>query len=232
MKKPVVLMGALKGETSTFIENLENPIVNHWNKRTVYEGYIAGKKVIVMNSGVGKVQAAMSAQKIIDEYQPSSLFFWGIAGSLRNDLSPGDMIAGRESVQHDMDATFFRYKRGEVPDSKIRFIPGDPILYEKALNVQISGIKIAGGTIVTGDQFIIDRESPDKRYLTEDLGGDCIDMEGAAIAWVCHENKIPHLLLRTISDNADGKQNINLREFLKKASEISLDVFTQILISL
>lgn len=225
-------MGAMEGEIKTFRDSLMNRTDCPWKGGIFHEGSLSGLETVVTQCGVGKVQAAMAVQKVIDTYQPRALFFWGIGGSLKDDLVPGDIVAGRETVQHDMDATFFGLDRGKIPGTQFRFVESDRILYNLALSAPTLQGKITGGKILTGDQFISSRNSEQLKYLRDELDGDCVDMEGAAAAFVCHRNGIPHLILRTISDNSDGKQKINLREFLKQSSKNSLHILIQILTGL
>lgn len=229
MNRPIVLMGAMEGEVKAFHNALESTTIDEWNDFKFYKGTLNHKEVIVSRCGVGKVLSAMVTQKIIETYSPEAIIFTGIAGSLNDLLRPGDIIVARDSVQHDFDAMKFKFLRGEIPYSGYRFIGTDESLREKALAFESELGSVCSGRILTGDQFISDRTSPERAYLTDELKGDCIDMEGASVALVSTVNGIPHLLIRTISDMADGKNKVNLRELLPRVSENSLKMVLHII---
>lgn len=229
MNGPVVLMGAMEGEISAFHQVLKNRTESTWNNYKFYEGLIGDRPVVIAKTGVGKVLSAMVTQHVIDNFKPSLLIFSGIAGAISPKLNIGDMVMGKDSVQHDMDARAFKYPRGHIPYTEYRYIESDQDIFRKALACRSSTGNIVGGRILSGDQFVRDSDSPEKSYLRDELKGDCIDMEGASVALVCEVNNIPHLLIRTISDKADGKEKVNLRKFLKESSENALAIILQIL---
>ena len=171
----------------------------------------------------------MVTQKIIDLYDPSAIIFTGIAGSLNHDLEIGDILVGEDSIQHDVDATRFNFKRGEIPHTPYRFLKSDPALMGSALSFKSEKHKIYKGRMLTGDQFISYKNFNEKPYLIDELAGDCVEMEGGSVALVATVNDIPHILIRTISDKAHIKTKLNLREFLKVASENSLEMVKHIL---
>lgn len=228
MKNPVLLMGALDGEIQAIRDQLTEIKQEKWQNFSINHGLLAGVPVIVVKSGVGKVLSALLTQHLIDIYNPSALIFTGIAGSLNDNWEVGDIIAGKDTVQHDMDATFFKVPMGQIPGTGFRFLSSDSLLFETAISCSVEGRSPKPGRILTGDQFITDEIRKVKESLFRELEGDAIDMESASVALVCQVNKIPHLILRTISDKSEGTR-INLREFLKKSSENSLKIIIHIL---
>jgi adenosylhomocysteine nucleosidase len=221
-KGPVVLLGAMDGEIESFLKSLTINEKIVWNGFTIYRGIYGQSDLIIAKTGVGKVLSAIITQKIIDDYSPSAIICTGIAGSLNKEIGIGDILVGSDSVQHDFDATHFNFKIGELPYTSYRFVKSDETLLNIALKYKLEGQKIVSGRVLTGDQFI-------SGQMTNELDGDCVEMEGASIALVATINKIPHLIIRTISDKADGEKKVNLREFLKKSSENSLKMVQYIL---
>ncbi|MDA3809764.1 MAG: 5'-methylthioadenosine/adenosylhomocysteine nucleosidase [Spirochaetaceae bacterium] len=221
-KGPVVLLGAMDGEIESFLKSLTINEKIVWNGFTIYRGIYGQSDLIIAKTGVGKVLSAIITQKIIDDYSPSAIICTGIAGSLNKEIGIGDILVGSDSVQHDFDATHFNFKIGEIPYTSYRFVKSDETLLNIALKYKLEGQKIVSGRVLTGDQFI-------SGQMTNELDGDCVEMEGASIALVATINKIPHLIIRTISDKADGEKKVNLREFLKKSSENSLKMVQYIL---
>lgn len=228
-KGPVVILGALDGEISAFLKFFSLDREQKWNGFTFFSGSYSDRDIVVAKCGVGKVLAALVTQKLIDLFDPSSIILTGIAGSLNNDLEIGDILVGEDSIQHDVDATRFNFKRGEIPHTSYRFLKSDPTLMKLALSFKSKSNNVLKGRILSGDQFISYRNFKDKPYLIDELRGDCVEMEGASVALVATVNQIPHLLIRTISDKAYKKSNLNLREFLKAASENSLEMVKHIL---
>jgi len=228
-KGPIVILGAMDGEIESFLNTFEIVGKQKWQDFTFYPGKLENRDILIARSGVGKILTAMVTQKIIDLFHPSAIIFTGIAGSINPELNIGDMLIGRDSVQHDFNATKFNFKLGEIPYTPYRFFKSDDFLYNKAMTFSSEKYKVIGGRILTGDQFISDKTSSMNSYLTDELHGDCVEMEGAAAALVANVNQIPHLIIRTISDKADGKDKINFRSLLKIASENSLKIVQHIL---
>jgi len=226
---PIIILGAMDGEISAFLDDFQIIGKQKWNDFIFYPGKLEGKDIVVAKSGVGKVLSAIVTQKMIDLFAPSAIIFTGIAGALRDNLEIGDILIGEDSVQHDVNATLFNFKRGEIPYTSYRFIKSDPTLFHIALDFNNENIQIHKGRILTGDQFIKDSRSKEKSYMTQELMGDCVEMEGASVALVATVNQIPHLIIRTISDKAFNNGKTNFRKLMKTASENSLTIIKHIL---
>jgi len=229
MSGPFIIIGAIEGEVDLFGEKMAESKKICFGEHTFLKGMLEGHEVVIARSGVGKVLSAMVTQRLIDMFKPKGLIFTGIAGSLRNQHSFGDIIAGVDSVQHDMDVTHFNFSRGQIPHTEYRFIDADKTLLKAALSSQSALSPVKKGRILTGDQFISNVSATVQDYLINDLSGDCVDMEGAAVALVCHVNKVPHLILRTISDRVGKKEKRNIREFLKTSAKSSYRLVLEIL---
>lgn len=218
----IVILGAMDSEIDEFLSALEAGQVIHWNGFTQHRGRLLGHDVLISKSGVGKVMAAMVTQHLIQTYQPSAVLFTGLAGSLRSHIDVGDTLLAVDLVQHDLETSGLGLPRGQVPFSDYRFLASDPILLAVAAGfVPLRGV-VHQGRICTGDQFITYREDSSHDYLTGELAGDGVEMEGASVALVCRVNDVPFLVARTISDRADGSAPVNFAAFLPQASRNSL----------
>lgn len=216
------IIGAMDAEIRLYQEHLsERKDVKH-KTFTFHTGTLEGQKVVVVKSGVGKVFAAMICQYLIDRFNVKMILFTGVGGSLNPTLEIGDVVVGQDSVHHDFDATALGFPRGNISYTNYRFFPGDKRLLQIALRATLPGRKILKGRILTGDQFLTHKEKQEHRYLTEELKGDCIEMEGAAVAQVCVVNEVPHLIVRTVSDKADGMAVEDYNRFFPLVAKNSL----------
>ena len=199
-------------------------------------GTLSGVRVHTAVTGVGKVMAAMTVQRLIDQLQPRAVLMVGVAGGLNPELEIGDVVAAADTVQHDLDATALGIPRGTVPFTSYRFIAASPRLLTYAVQVQLEGKTVSGravrlfsGRILTGDQFMSRSAQQQCSYLRGELAGDAVDMESAAVAQVCAVNKVPHLIVRVISDTADGQAKVDFQRFLPVAGERILNMVQPIL---
>ena len=220
----IIILGAMDSEIDEFLSRLEQRQEIHWNGFTQHRGQLEGQEVLVSKSGVGKVMSAMVTQHLIDRWQPKAVIFTGLAGSLQPHIEIGDTLLAADLVQHDLESAALRLPRGQVPFTDYRFLPSHPILLELAAGFLPVNGKLHQGRICTGDQFITYREMDSHAYLTEELEGDGVEMEGASVALVCSINRIPFLVARTISDRADEDALTNFEAFLPQASRNSLDL--------
>lgn len=228
-KGPLILLGAMDEEIKAFLDYFDIEEKHQWNNSLFYSARFKEKHIIIAKTGVGKVLAAATAQKLIDTFNPSAIVFTGIAGSINANLKIGDILLGVDSVQHDFDARPLKFKLGEIPYTNYRFLACDENLMNIASTYKSSEHSVIKGRILTGDQFIAETGTKDYTYLTKELNGDCVEMEGAAVALVSTINHIPHLIIRTISDKAHKGAKMNFREFLKQASDNSLQIAKHIL---
>lgn len=183
-------------------------------------GSYQGKSVIIVRSGIGKVNAAVCTQILIDDYKVEGIINTGIAGSLHNDINIGDMVLSTDVMHHDMDATNFGYEYGVIPRMETSTFIADKVLLEKANAISKEVNKDIGiflGRIVSGDQFVADKSK--KEWIGAMFHGYCTEMEGAAIAQASYLNKIPFLIIRAISDKADDSAHMDYDVFEAKAIE-------------
>ena len=196
----------------------------HKNKIfTFYTGRFHSHDVVLVKSGVGKVFATMICQHLIDKFNVKMVLFTGVGGSLNKTLEIGDVVASVDSVHHDFDAVALGFPRGNISYTKYRFFPADKKLLKLALSAPVEH-KIIAGRILTGDQFMTQKEKLKNKYLVEELKGDCIEMEGAAVGQVCHVNGIKHLIIRTVSDQANGTAVQDYNKFFPVVAENSFKI--------
>ena len=224
----IVLIGALDAEINEYVKHLRNTVVHHWKEFTFYEGVLEGKSVVICKSGVGKVFAAVVTQKLIDVYQPSCVLFTGVAGGLSSKLQVGDIVVAKDCIQHDLNACGLGFPRGAVPYTNYRFFTTNERLKKLALTAP-SQHAIHEGRILTGDHFITKSELIEFQYLTDELQGDAVEMEGAAVGQVCTINEIPFLIIRTISDKANEEAAVSFNAFLPVVANNSFEVVGHIL---
>ncbi|MFD0713692.1 5'-methylthioadenosine/adenosylhomocysteine nucleosidase [Paenibacillus sp. GCM10027626] len=181
------------------------------------EGTLHGREVIFCKSGVGKVNAAVCTQLLIDA-GVDCVLFTGVAGALSPNLNIGDIVVSTTCIQHDMDCTPLGFARGQIPYQDVWKFEADKQIAALAIDAchRLFPGRGVAGTILSGDQFIASRETV--RLLHKELGGACTEMEGAALAQVCAMNGIPFVVIRAMSDKADGSAHINFAEFTVEAA--------------
>ena len=223
------IIGAMDAEVEEYLKCSKNCEKKYWNDFIFQKAKLFDKKVVIVKSGVGKVFAAMVCQKLIDEYNPASIIFTGVAGSLNERLEIGDVVVSRDCLHHDIDAKALGFSRGTIPYTNYRTFVADEKLKKIALSAKLNGQKIIEGRILTGDQFLTRRKIREYQYLIKELKGDAVDMEGTAIAQVCVLNKVPFLIVKTVSDRANGTAAKDFNQFLPLAAKNSFNVVKTIL---
>ncbi len=179
-----------------------------------YEGTLQGHEVVVVRCGIGKVNAAICTQILVDIFHADAVINTGVAGSLRNEINIADIVLSTDTQQHDIDATGFGYPAGVIPRMKASIFQADErmiTLAKEVCNEVIPDVGVHTGRIVSGDQFISD--SGKKTWLVDNFNGYCTEMEGAAIAQAAYLNQIPFLIIRAISDKADHSAEMSYKEF-------------------
>ena len=198
-------------------------------------GKIGKNEVIVVQSGIGKVNAALCAQRLALEFGATKIINTGIAGALKSGLGILDFVASVDCVQHDFDVTGFGYEPTVIPRMKKSAFVADENLRKAAIlafeelsqNEQFKGHKILEGRIASGDQFISSREKKEK--IAKICAPACVEMEGAAIAQACFLNDVPFLVLRCMSDMADNGEESSYKFNDKIAAEMSAKIVQKML---
>lgn len=214
----------MEEEITLILEKLEQ--VNSMQKAGIryHEGRIVDKKVVLCKSGVGKVNAAVCTQILIDRFGVDGIIFTGVAGALHPSLNIGDIVISTDCVQHDMDVTALGFARGEIPYQDKFVFEADPGLVDLAYQASSKQFKerTLKGRVLSGDQFIANRETV--KRLHEEMGGACTEMEGAAVAQVCSMSNVPFVIIRSMSDKADGSAQVNFAEFTVQAAQHSCQI--------
>ena len=224
------IIGAMDIEVDSLKNEMENPAINIIAGMDFYEGVIGGKDVVVVKCGIGKVNAAMCTQILADRYNVDAVINTGVAGSLNNDIDICDIVISTVAQEHDMDVTALGYEKGIIPDMDVSIFEADRklvALTKKSAKEAGLDVKVFEGKVVSGDQFISTHEK--KKSLKNSFGGDCAEMEGAAIAHVASLNNIPFLVIRAISDKADGGAHMDYPTFEKKAAANSILLLNEII---
>ncbi len=211
------LIGALDEEIEQLVSRLQNHQTEKRAGTVFHIGSLESFQVVLCKSGVGKVNAAICTQLLIDHYDADAIWFTGVAGALDPRLTIGDIVISTECMQHDVDASALGFPRGVIPYESHSLFAADQTLIEAAVKAGKSlETNVYKGRILSGDQFIADEEVV--RSLHEQFNGMCTEMEGAAVAQVCHKNEIPFVIIRSISDRADGSADVNFTEFVRLAA--------------
>jgi adenosylhomocysteine nucleosidase len=217
------IIGAMDEEVAKIKEKMDGVNVETIAAMDFYEGSLHGHPVVVVRSGIGKVNAAMCAQILALKYKVDAIINTGIAGLLDASIDIGDIVLSTDTLEHDMDAVAFGYPVGQIPRMDTLSFAADDNL--RALAKEICqkvnpDISVFEGRVVSGDQFVSDKDK--KEWLVSTFKGSCTEMEGAAIGHAAYLNKIPFLIIRAISDKADDSAFIDYPTFEAKAIEHSV----------
>lgn len=221
--KTIGIIGAMEVEVAILKEKMEDVRIIKKASMDFYEGILAGKKVVVVRSGIGKVNAGICAQILADVFSVDAIINTGIAGSLNKNINIGDTVLSTDVVQHDMDATGFGYRKGQIPQMPVFFFNADDNLRRLAAEVckEVNpDIQVFEGRIASGDQFVCDQDV--KNRIVSEFSAYATEMEGAAIGQAAYLNEIPFLVVRAISDKADGSAQMDYSEFEKAAVDHSV----------
>ncbi len=226
-QKPLTaILGAFRDEVKLLEDSIQNKQEVTIKGIRFVTGNFRGQSVVVTLTGVGKVNATMTTTILLMNWQPQQLIFTGIAGGVNSDILPGDMVIAKSTIQHDFGKitpsgmTVWNTRNPIDGVVNPMYFPADSILLLKAQKAsrrtkfrEIEGrkIKVLLGIVATGDVFVNSDEKV--KVLQEQVRADATEMEGAAVAQVCYELKIPCLILRSISDNANSKAHLDMNVF-------------------
>ena len=218
------IIGAMELEVATLKKNMDTDQITKKAGMEFHEGNLKGMPVVVVQCGVGKVNAAMCVQILADLYDVTHIINTGVAGSLNPVLDIGDILVSKDAIQHDMDVTPLGYTKGQIPGLEQLAFVADEKLCKTAVEVckKVNpDIHVTEGRVVSGDQFISSKEidKDTKKRLVETFAAYCTEMEGASIAQAATLNNIPYVVIRAISDKADGSAQEDYPTFEKKAAE-------------
>jgi adenosylhomocysteine nucleosidase len=228
----VGIIGAMAEEVSLIELNMEKPTITTIAGMSFFEGTLFDVQVVLCKSGVGKVNAAICTQILISQFGIDCVLFTGVAGALDPELNIGDIVISTDCMQHDIDVSALGFAQGIIPYAETSVFVANPELIELAFesSQHVLGSQVKKGRVLSGDQFIADRDKVKQLHL--ELLGSCAEMEGAAVAQACQMNNIPFVIIRSMSDKADGSAHVNFAQFTQLASDNSYRLIAQMVQSL
>lgn len=227
------IIGAMDEEVDILVELMDVRETVEKASLKFYQGQIEGKEIVLVRCGIGKVNSALCAQILISEFKVDAVVNTGVAGALHSELDVYDIVISTDAIQHDFDATVFGYKKGIIPRMDSSTFVADERLVEAAFKSSVEETKthkVVKGRVVSGDIFISSKEL--KNELVNEFEAYCGEMEGAAIAQVCALNNTPFVIIRAMSDKADGTADITYEEFVQDAAHNSKDIVLNMLKSI
>jgi adenosylhomocysteine nucleosidase len=240
---PVAILSAVDAEAGPLLSVIATPETSTLRGIPCVLGTVAGRRVVVVATGVGKVNAAMTTTLVVERFAPAAVVFTGIAGALDPDLQPGDVVVGERLVQHDLvnqNETGAVLRTVRSPSTRVHGpvrLEADPALLADARDAALGlellpapdatrAPRVRFGTIATGDTFV--SAAARKTQLRDGTGAHAVEMEGAAVAQVCRELGVPFLVVRGVSDRAAGDARVEARRNLgvaaRNASAVALAV--------
>ena len=227
------IIGAMDEEVQQIVDVMKIEKVEEKAGMTFNEGTLSGREVVIVRSGIGKVNAAVCTQILVDDFDVNYIINTGIAGSLKAEIDIADIVISEDVLHHDMDATGFGYELGQIPRMDTLSFKADDNLVriaKESCSKVIPEIGVHVGRVVSGDQFISDKAVKDK--ISENFNGYCTEMEGAAIAQAAYLNKVPFLILRAISDKADDSATMDYPTFEAQAIKHSVMLLKELVTNL
>ena len=226
------IIGAMQVEVEILLSAMENKTEKTIAGSTFYAGELGGQSAVIVQCGVGKVNAALCAQILCDCFGVTHLVNTGIAGSLCADLDIGDLVVSTDAMYHDFDCVHFGYPYGKVPGMDTVSFPADETMMGYAMKaaeaVHPGHVKL--GRIASGDQFVAVKELKEK--IIANTQGLCTEMEGAAIAQTAYRNQVPFVILRAISDKADDSAEMDYPTFERiaahRCAEVTMNMAKQL----
>jgi len=226
------IIGAMSVEVELLKEKMENLTVTTHAGMEFFDGRLDGLDAVVVQCGVGKVNAAMCAQILCSVFGVTHLVNTGIAGSLCADLDIGDLVVSRDAMYHDFDCVHFGYEMGKVPGMDTVAFPADEAMigYAMAAAEAVNPGHCRTGRVASGDLFVAEKCT--KERIIEKTAAICTEMEGAAIAQTAYRNKVPFVILRAISDKADDSAEMDYPTFERiaahRCAEVAVNMAAQL----
>ncbi|CAM3818066.1 5'-methylthioadenosine/S-adenosylhomocysteine nucleosidase [Mesobacillus zeae] len=217
----IAIIGAMEEEVTLLRDKIENPVTEIIGGCEFTAGILEGAEVVLLRSGIGKVNAAMSTAILLERFKPDCVINTGSAGGLNPELNVGDVVISSEVRHHDVDVTAFGYEYGQVPQLPAAFEANSSLVEIAESSAEgIEGIQVVKGLITTGDSFMNDPERVD--YIRTKFNGlQAVEMEAAAIAQVAYQFGIPFVIIRSLSDIAGKESDVSFEAFLATAAKNS-----------
>ncbi|AIZ45499.1 MTA/SAH nucleosidase [Deinococcus radiopugnans] len=212
----LAIIGAMDEEIELLLGDLQGRQELAYPGATLYRGQLDGTDILLTRGGIGKVNAALTTAHLLAA-GATRLIFTGVAGGVHPDLRVGDIVVSTDCVQHDVDVTALGYALGTVPGEEPAWA-ADKTLRAAAVAAagEVSGVRVIEGRVASGDQFIASPEGV--RRLQTVFDAACAEMEGAAVAQVCAKASVPFVIIRSVSDTADGSAGVDYREFMPQVA--------------
>lgn len=223
MANKIAIIGAMPQEVEILRNLMLEAKVTEIANCKIFEGKINNRPVAVLQSGIGKVAAAMGTALLIQLFKPDMIINTGSAGGLDANLNVGDVIISTEVRHHDVDVTAFGYDKGQLPANPAAFLPNAELVEVAKKQAEKLGLNAVSGLICSGDAFINGAEKI-AQIRADFPQVAAVEMEAAAIAQVCHAMNVPFVVVRAISDVADKESHLSFDEFLPLAAEKSSEM--------
>ena len=214
------IIGAMEEEVNPLKAAVENPQFYEYAGMEFCKGKLDGADVVIVQCGMGKVNAGICAHTLISLFDCTKIINTGVGGSLDAKIDIGDIVVSTDAVQHDFTVEAIGFAKGEIPYTGLYAFPADEAMRKAAVEAAQAAapdVHVFEGRICSGDQFIATKEQKEK--IISDFGGLCCEMEGGAIAQVCYLNRTPFVIIRAISDKADDSEEMSYELFKVKAAE-------------
>lgn len=224
----VGILVAMEEEMKTLIESLESYKTHKIANQKFYNGLIEGREVCIVQSGIGKVNATIASTLLINNFAADLIINTGSAGAIKEGINIGDLVLSNELSYHDADNRAFGYRYGQIPQMP-EFYEGDRDLIRKvSIAARNLNLEVHKGLIVTGDSFV---SSDEKIKAIKEQFPDALvtEMEGAAVAQTCYQYSVPSLVIRAVSDTADGEATVDFDDFVVLAGRRSAKLVLELL---
>ena len=217
--KYIGIIAAMNEEIESIKKLMSEVSIKEIYELQFIQGKINGKDIALVKCGVGKVNSARTTQILINNFNIKYVINVGTAGSLNENIEIGDIVIGEKLVQHDFDITAAGHEKGHITDVGKYFYSDRNLIEKTKKNIESmdENFNCFIGTIATGDIFVQELEVKDR--IKKVFDADCAEMEGAAIAQVCTLDKIPFIVIRSISDKPNGNNAMDFEKYLELACE-------------
>ena len=223
--EPIGIIGAMDVEVTSLKKAANITKTTTIADMEFCEGTLGSKDVVIVKCGMGKVNAGICANTLINDFGCTKVINTGVAGSLDEQIDIGDIVVSVDAVQHDFDVEVLGFARGEIPYTEKYAFPADENLRAAAVAAvkkSAPDIHVFEGRVCSGDQFISTKEQKDK--ITADFAGMCCEMEGGAIAQACYLNHTPFVVIRAISDKPNETEIVDYKVFEAQAAARCADI--------
>ncbi len=227
----VGIIGAMEQEVTLLRDKIENRQTLTLAGCEIYTGTLNGVEVALLKSGIGKVAAALGTTLLLQLCKPDVVINTGSAGGLAPTLKVGDIVVSDEVRYHDADVTAFGYEPGQMAGCPAAFMADDKLIAAAERVIKQLDLNAVRGLVVSGDAFI-NGAAPLARIRTTFPQAIAVEMEATAIGHVCHQFKVPFVVVRAISDVADQESHLSFDEFLSVAAKQSSLMVENLLVQL